>query len=245
MSSLRCCIFTAEGCPLTLAAEWQAIAPKVDIYDFYGPTEATIYCTAYKLKRDGLNKTLNGIISIGKPMANVTAIIIDENGETVPQGVKGELCVAGPQVTPGYLNNPSKNAESFFEKEICGKLMRFYHTGDLCYEDSDGDIMYSGRIDHQIKIQGFRVEMGEIEFHAREFLNGPNVVCMAFENASGISEIAMFIEAEEFPTTQLIDYMKSRMPQYMIPRLVYFEPVFPLNGNAKIDKTVLKTRIHI
>lgn len=243
LSSLRCCIFTAEACPLALIEEWQTVAPNADIYDFYGPTEATIYCTYYSLSKGGANKTLNGIVSIGKPMANVTAIIIDEQGDIVPRGTKGELCVAGPQVTPGYLNNPTKNAESFFEEEYEGQIMRFYHTGDLCYEDPDGDIMYSGRLDHQAKIQGFRVEMGEIEFHAREFLNGTNTVCIAFENAKGLTEIAMFIESSEFDTSGLIAYMKTKMPQYMIPHHVYFEHTFPLNANGKIDKVVLKSKI--
>lgn len=245
MSSLKCCILTAEACPLSLMEEWYKVAPNTEIYDFYGPTEATIYCTYYKLNRNGNNKTLNGIISIGKPMANVQALILDESGNEVPRGEKGELCVAGSQVTCGYINNPIKNAESFFIKDINGVQTRFYHTGDLCYEDAHGDIMYSGRLDHQAKIQGFRVEMGEIEYHAREFLGGTNTVCIAFDNANGIAEIAMFIESDTFDTETLLEYMKSKMPQYMIPRYIYFEPVFPLNGNGKIDKVCLKSMIQI
>lgn len=245
MSSLKCCILTAEACPLSLMEEWYNVAQNTEIYDFYGPTEATIYCTYYKLTKHGHNKTLNGIISIGKPMANVQGLILDEAGNEVSRGEKGELCVAGDQVTCGYLNNPTKNSESFFMKEVNGKMMRFYHTGDLCYEDEDGDIMYSGRLDHQVKIQGFRVEMGEIEFHAREFLGGTNTVCVAFENAKGLAEIAMFIESIAFDTENLLNYMKSKMPHYMIPHHIYFEPVFPVNGNSKIDKVVLKAKIKI
>lgn len=243
MSSLKTCIVTAEACPLELMNEWYQITPNVEIYDFYGPTEATIYCTYYKLTRGGNNKTLNGIISIGKPMHNVLALILDEQGNEVPDGEKGELCVAGNQVTCGYFNNPEKNAEAFFMKMIDGKLVRFYHTGDLCYKDADGDIMYSGRLDHQAKIQGFRVEMGEIEFHAREYMEGPNAVAIAFENRIGLTQIALFIESEEFDTRDLIAYMRTKMPSYMIPSLFYFEPVFPLNGNSKIDKVVLKNKI--
>lgn len=244
MTSLKTCILTAEACPLNLIEEWYEVATNAEVYDFYGPTEATIYCTYYELTRGGENKTLNGIISIGKPMANVQGMILDENGNEVLRGEKGELCVAGDQVTCGYFNNPEKNQESFFMKEINGEWIRFYHTGDLCYEDEDGDIMYSGRLDHQAKIQGFRVEMGEIEFHAREFLAGPNVVAIAFDNKLGLTEIAMFIESEEFDTKELIAYMRSKMPPYMLPAYFYFEPVFPLNGNAKIDKVVLKSKIN-
>lgn len=86
-------------------------------------------------------------------MANVIGLILDEEGNELPCGEKGELCVAGDQVTCGYFNNPEKNAESFFMKEINGEQVRFYHTGDLCYEDEDGDIMYSGRLDHQAKFK--------------------------------------------------------------------------------------------
>ena len=243
-SSMRQCILTAEACPIDLMEDWFIAAPNVDIYDFYGPTEGTIYCTFYKLSREDSNKTLNGIVSIGKPMANVTALILDESGNELPLNEKGELCIAGPQLTKGYYNNPSKNIESFFYKKVDGKTMRFYHTGDLCYKDETGDIMYSGRMDYQVKIQGFRVEMGEIEYHAREFLKGINVVCLAYNNSSSLSEIAMFIEHEEFNTDSLIDYMRTRMPAYMIPSKIVFQKEFVLNNNGKIDKNILKSLIN-
>lgn len=244
-SSMKQCILTAEACPLNLMEEWYEYASNVELYDFYGPTEATIYCTFYKLTRGGHNKTHNGVISIGKPMANVIGLILDEEGNVLQQGEKGELCVAGDQVTCGYLNNPDKNADAFFFKEINGEQVRFYHTGDLCYEDEDGDIMYSGRIDHQAKIQGFRVEMGEIEFHAREFLGGNNVVCLAYENKEGVTEIAMFIESNPIEIEKLKEYMKSKMPLYMIPSQIIFQKEFLLNNNGKVDKNILKDLIQL
>lgn len=242
-SSLKTCILTAEACPLNLMEELYEIAPQVELYDFYGPTEATIYCTYYKLSRNAPNKTLNGIISIGKPMANVVACILDENLNEVRPGEKGELCIAGAQLTCGYFNNPEKNGEAFFFKEFQGEVLRFYHSGDLCYMDKDGDIMYSGRLDHQAKIQGFRVEMGEIEFVARNFLNGNNVVCIAFENNSHLTEIAMFIESPPVETKALLEHMRAKMPAYMIPSRIIFREEFALNNNGKIDKNVLKTLI--
>lgn len=242
-TSLKACILTAEACPLNLMEEWYKCATNTELYDFYGPTECTIYCTYYKLTKGGDNKTLNGIISIGKPLANCVGLILDENGNELPAGEKGELCIAGDQVTKGYWNNEEKNASSFFYKEVNGENMRFYHTGDLCYKDEDGDIMYSGRLDHQAKIQGFRVEMGEIEYHAREFLGEKNVVCMAFDNKDGLTEIAMFIEAEQFKPDEMIAYMRTKMPSYMIPTRLFYVPVFPLNANDKTDKVKLKAMI--
>ena len=241
-TSLKACILTAEACPVNLMEDWYNCATNTDIYDFYGPTEATIYCTYYKLTRGGVNKSLNGIISIGKPLANCVGLILDEKGNELPAGEKGELCIAGDQVTKGYWDNPEKNTSSFFFKEINGEQMRFYHTGDLCYKDEDGDIMYSGRLDHQAKIQGFRVELGEIEFHAREYLK-KNAVCIAFDNEKSLTEIAMFIESTEFDVEDLLAYMRTKMPSYMIPTRLFFVPVFPLNSNDKTDKVKLKEMI--
>jgi len=242
-TSLKTCILTAEACPLSLMEDWYECAVNTEIYDFYGPTEATIYCTYYKLTKGGENKSLNGIISIGLPMENVTAIILDENKNIVSSGEKGELCVAGGQVTKGYWNNPQRNLESFFEKEIDKNVLRFYHTGDLCYQASDGNIMYSGRLDNQAKIQGFRVELGEIEFHARTFLKNKNAVAIAFDNEANLTEIALFIESETFDPKDLQNYMRSKMPSYMIPTKLFFEPIFPLNTNDKIDRNKLKRLI--
>ena len=241
-TSLKACILTAEACPLNLMEDWYNCATNTDIYDFYGPTECTIYCTYYKLTKGGDNKSFNGIISIGKPLANCVGLILDEQGNELPAGMKGELCIAGDQVTKGYWKNEEKNAISFFYKEINGEPLRFYHTGDLCYKDEGGDIMYSGRLDHQAKIQGFRVELGEIEYHAREFLKR-NIVCIAFDNEQCLTEIAMFIESAEFDTENLLEYMRTKMPSYMIPTRMFFVPVFPLNSNDKTDKVKLKKMI--
>lgn len=246
--SMKNCILTAEACPVDLMEAWYECAKNTEIYDFYGPTEATIYCTYYKLTRGGNNLSLNGIISIGKPMANVEAIIIDEEGQVLPRpkinGVdgeweirKGELCVAGPQVTKGYWKNDEKNASSFFIKDG----IRYYHTGDLCYWDESGNIMYSGRIDQQAKIQGFRVELGEIEFHAREFYNKERrVMAIAFQNDKNLTEIALFVEAVEEDTKPLIDYLRGKMPHYMIPTRIIFLSEFPLNKSEKVDRNALK-----
>ena len=239
-SSLRQCILTAEACPMDLVEDWLRYAPNTEVYDFYGPTEATVYSTYYKIKGDGKDKTYNGIISIGKPLANVVAIIVDEEGRVVPAGTKGELCLAGPQVSVGYWNDAVKNSQAFSSKEYQGETIRFYCTGDLCYQDEEGDIMYSGRIDNQAKIQGFRVELSEIEFHARTFLHGTNVVCVACQNEKKLDEIVMFIESTEFETRELVDYMRTKMPQYMIPAKYVFVRSFPLNANGKTDRNAIK-----
>lgn len=239
-SSLKYSLFCGEALQAELVEEWSKCANNAIIDNVYGPTEDTIFCSTYRYVKEGLNKSYNGVLSIGKPMSNCQMEIFNDQKQVCPVGELGELCLAGDQLTIGYYNNATKNAESFFAQDS----VRWYKSGDLCYKDQDGDIMYSGRMDHQAKIQGFRVELGEIEYHAREFLQDKNVICMAFDNKDGITEIAMFVESEEFPTDNVVAYMRTQMPSYMIPSRILFVPVFPLNSSDKIDKVSLKSMIN-
>jgi len=237
---MRYNILTAEASPLDLVEEWSKCIPNSEIFDFYGPTEATIYCTYNRFKRKSANKQLNGMLSIGKAMTYVDTIIIDENKNILAANEKGELCVSGDQITPGYWKNPEKNIESFFEIEIDGTPTCFYKTGDSCYFDNDGDIMLAGRLDYQVKIQGYRIELGEIEYHAREFLKRQNAIAIAFANQMGNTEIALFIEGAFTDDASLIGYLNSKMPFYMIPTKILTEPVFALNTSGKVDRILLK-----
>jgi len=245
LPAMKYCIVTAEASPVNLLQEWSKCIPHAEIFDFYGPTETTIYCTYYKFEPDGTNKQLNGMLSIGKAMNGITTIIIDEDGEILGANQKGELCVSGVQLTPGYWKNEERNGTSFFEKEINGVSSRYYKTGDLCYYDDDGDILYSGRMDYQVKIQGYRIELGEIEHHARGIVNGLNVVAISFDNNSGNTEIALFVEGVLTDTSNLLEKMKLKMPNYMIPTKIIGIKEFPLNSNSKIDRNELKKQLSI
>lgn len=241
-SAMRTTILTAEACPEDLVVEWQKCAVNTVIYDFYGPTEATVYCTCYEVPKDGSILTYNGVLSIGKPLANVRAIIIDENGNDIRKGQKGELCVTGDQITQGYWENKDKNVTSFFEKMVDGKMQRFYHTGDLCFQDDSDNILYVGRIDQQAKIQGFRVELGEIEHHAREFYHQQvRAVSVAYCNEYSLTEIALFVETEDNDEEALVGYLRRKMPSYMIPSRIVFLDNFPINNSDKIDRNKLKS----
>lgn len=243
--SMRYNILTAEASPVDLATEWSKCLPNAEIFDFYGPTEATIYCTYYKYKNGVGNKQLNGMLSIGKAMPGMIAIIIDEEKNILLTNQKGELCISGDQLTPGYWKNPEKNKESFFELLYNGVQTRFYKTGDSCYMDDDGDLMLAGRLDYQVKIQGYRIELGEIEYHAREYLKGHNAVAVSFENKNGNTEIAMFIEDTTTKPGDVLEYLKSKLPYYMIPKEVIAKEKFPLNANGKVDRNLLKKLIII
>src|SRR5205823_3431211 len=124
------------------------------------------------------NKSHNGVLSIGKAMKNMESVIVDDNNNLLSGNEKGELCLSGAQVTPGYLSLSANAKNPFFTKNDT----RYYRTGDLCYRDGTGDFYYIGRMDFQVKINGFRVELSEIEHHAREFLKTHAVVAHAQQN---------------------------------------------------------------
>lgn len=238
-TSLKYSLFCGEALPLDVTKDWAKCASNAIIDNVYGPTEDTIFCSIYRYNRNGENKAYNGILSIGKPMKGCGMTIFDEDKNECLAGTLGELCLSGNQLTMGYHKNEEKNKEAFFLKDG----VRWYRTGDLCFKDEDGDFMFSGRLDHYAKIQGFRVELGEIEYHAKVFLGDTNVACIAFDNKDALTEIAMFIESEEFNTDELISYMRTKMPPYMIPTRMVFEQSFPLNSNGKLDRKTLKAKL--
>ena len=228
----RLCSFCGEALTIDITNRWQQCIPNARIINFYGPTEDTVFCSYYDVNERN-QKNLNGVISVGRAMKDGTMFILSESGDVAAAEERGELCLAGPQLSPGYWENSEKNAESFFMHD--GK--RFYKTGDLCYMDKDGDVMYVGRMDFQAKIQGFRVELSEIEHYASEFLGAEHLsLCVAFNNKIGNMEIGMAIEGEEFDTTDVIEYIKSKLPPYEVPTKVMFFKHFPLNTNGKLDR---------
>jgi len=166
--------------------------------------------------------------------------VFDETHTQTLTDEQGELCLAGAQLTAGYFNNAALNKEKFFTTHYKGKPTRFYKTGDLCIKNPDGAIDFIGRKDTQIKISGFRVELSEIEFHARKALdNKVNTVALALTNAFGNQEIVLFYETAEQATQPIFSYLQKTLPYYMIPKEIRFIPQFPLNINGKIDKKKL------
>jgi D-alanine--poly(phosphoribitol) ligase subunit 1 len=240
-SHLKYSLFCGEALPLDVTDEWSLCVPKAKVINVYGPTECTMMCTGYIYNHKNSKKEYNGILSIGKAWKGVETIIIDNTNQILDSGKKGELCLAGTLLTPGYWKNPEKNAEAFFNINYNGKLTRFYKTGDLCYKDSDGDIMYLGRVDFQAKVQGgYRVELSEVELYAKEGLDKINAVAIAYTNKIGATEIGLVIESEQFETKQFLSFLKTKMPAYMMPSKIEFISPFPLNVNGKIDRKKLK-----
>ena len=242
---MRYSIFCGEPLYENITGEWSKCIPNARIDNAYGPTECTVFCTYYTYKRDYDNDTHHGVLSIGKPMLNNIVTIINENNQIAGINETGELCLAGVQLSTGYFNNSRLNEEMFSLRDFNGQSTRFYHTGDLCILRENGNMDYVGRKDFQVKIQGFRVELSEIEYHAKIAIQDSAVlIALAIENTAGNFEIALVFESDEFEITQAKEYMKSKMPSYMIPTQYYFIKNFPLNINGKIDRKKIKSLIN-
>jgi amino acid adenylation domain-containing protein len=244
LPALRLWFFCGEALHRDITAEWQKCIPNASIENVYGPTEATIFCFRYPCSKDIINdKAFNNILSIGKPFPGLTTILIDENKKIVKPGETGELCLAGEQVTEGYLKNQEKNKSAFFETNIDGQMTKFYRTGDLCYFDKEGDFMFIGRIDTQVKIQGFRVELSEIENHARSMSQVNNAIVLTHTDERGNTTIHLFVEPIDVAVNEIFSYLKTKVPAYMMPQKIYPLVKFPLNVNGKIDKPELQKKI--
>ena len=234
--SLKFSMFCGEALHLDITKEWSDCVPNATIANVYGPTECTIYCTNYIYNRDKENKSHNGILSIGKDMSSTKTIIIDNENKSLNNNKEGELCLSGSQLTKGYWKNDTINKKSFFYLKENGINTRYYKTGDLCIKDDNEDILYLGRIDFQAKVQGYRVELSEIEFYAKKIILTVNLIAVIITNKLRNTEVALAIESNSFDTKDFIIKLKSYLPTYMIPTKIIFYDALPLNANGKTDR---------
>ncbi|WP_160710767.1 non-ribosomal peptide synthetase [Chitinophaga solisilvae] len=212
--------------------------PDVAMYNFYGPTEAAIEVSYWQAPEDtaGLE-----IVPIGKPVANTRLYILDANRNVVPQGVIGELHIGGIQVARGYLNRPDLTAERFITDPFSQTPgARLYKTGDLARWLPDGSVEYLGRMDDQVKIRGYRIELGEIENVLEQCDLVNQAVVLAKPDPSGNRRLVGYIvPAGAFDREGIILFLKSRLPEYMVPALWVPLEEIPLTPNGKTDKKAL------
>lgn len=232
------CILTGEATSVDLIPEWRTCIYNAKIFNFYGPTEATIYCSFYELE-ESEQKNYHGMLSIGKAMGNTEILVLDEHQHEVGVDVKGELYIAGAQLSFGYLNNTIQSTNSFIPLP-CREGNIFYKSGDMAYKDREGDIFYCGRFDNQVKINGFRIELGEIEFLVRDKFELNNVVIMV-EGKSGASELILILETgqSEF-NERILNYLRDKLPRYMVPCSIVLLNQFPLTSSGKTDRRKIK-----
>ena len=242
---VRYSIFGGEKLYKDVVEEWRACVPNATLLNHYGPTEFTVCSHYYKLELEAL-KSHKGVLSIGKPFNKVESVLLDSENDIVSNNIEGELCLSGEQLTAGYWKNDALNSSAFFMHKVNkGVEKRFYKTGDLCIRDHDGYYMYVGRKDFQVKIGGYRVELGEIEYHVRkhESTKSKNSLVIDVKNSNNSDELVLVIESPKFNTDNLLDYLKLNLVEYMIPKKVFFIDSLPHNNNGKIDRNTLRNLI--
>ncbi|WP_408025044.1 amino acid adenylation domain-containing protein, partial [Tenacibaculum sediminilitoris] len=231
INSLCNVICSGESLPANTVKQFQAKLPKVRLHNLYGPTEASIDVTAIDLTNHQQGK-----ITIGKPIANTKIHIVDSKGNIQPIGVKGELLIAGVQVAKGYVNNKDLTEQKFidnpFNREDTNKV---YKTGDYAKWLSDGNIEFLGRIDNQIKLRGYRIELSEIESLLQENSSVNQAVVIVKEDF-----ILGYVTGKETINIDcLIELLRSKLPKYMVPAHIQQLNEFPLTHSGKLDKSSL------
>lgn len=203
--------------------------------NLYGPTEATVDVSYYDCKTDNNFR----VIPIGKPIDNIQLYILDKYYNVLPIGAAGELYIAGDGLARGYVNKPELTNEKFVDNPfVLGTKM--YKTGDLAKWMSEGDIEYLGRIDHQIKIRGNRVELGEIETNIVAFNGIKEAVVIDRDDDAGNKYLcAYYVSEKDIDISKLQEWLSMKMPKYMVPSYFVKMEAIPLSANGKIDRKAL------
>ncbi len=242
--SLRYSMFCDEGLSLEYAQAWRQAAPNSVIENLYGPTEATVVCTGFRVEHDMSSElVVDGKVPIGTPFPGHQALIVDDALQPLPDGESGELCIAGPQVAQGYWKAPEQTLRAFVSLTSNSDFTstRFYRTGDLARRFPSGDIACLGRIDHQVKILGRRVELGEIETRVAKIAGVTEVVALGWplDGDGGPSAVTIAVSGVA-PSLEVVRAsLSGELPDYMIPSRVLLIDPLPLNVNGKVDRKAI------
>ncbi len=231
LSSLRYCFLAGEALPASTVKAFRASGIGARLENIYGPTEATVYAAGYSLE-----DWTGGDVPIGKPLDNMRIRILDRYGRLRGITMNGELFIAGTGLARGYLNRVELTHEAF-GVDCSADGERLYRSGDLARWRPDGHIEYLGRVDHQVKIRGNRIELGEIESALLEHPAVFEVVAAAIEEETGNKCLAAYVRG--FPDeggSELEEYLRRRLPSYMIPAYFVAMEEFPRNAAGKIDR---------
>ena len=207
-------------------------------YNVYGPTECTIFSTAYPMT------SIKDNVPIGSPVDNMKAYVIDKQKHLLPIGAPGELCLSGPQISRGYINRPEQTAKAYEPNPFSNEdgYERIYHTGDIVRWLPDGNIEFVGRKDAQVKIRGFRIELTEVEAVVREYPQIKDATVQAFDAPGGGKFICAYIVSDEKVDVQSLNaFIQERKPPYMVPAVTMQIDKIPLNQNQKVNKKALPT----
>ena len=207
----------------------QVAKTKVEISNSYGPTEFTV-CSSYEI----VNQDSDKDVPIGKAVKNTYSFICDYNGNLLPLGMVGEICLAGPQLSNGYFNRDELNKERFIPAKFL-KGQKMYKTGDLARYNIEGSMDYLGRIDFQVKLRGFRIELGEIENVASSFKNVTQSIALVKNKLL----VLYYSGNGEIDEKALNEHMKASLTEYMVPNIYMRLDKMPLTPGGKIDRKAL------
>ncbi len=232
MPSLRLSLFCGEALSVQNAQAWQQAAPQSVIENLYGPTEFTIACMSYRFNSSFHAE--DDLVPIGKPYEGVTAKVLDKNGE---EKNEGELWLSGPQMFRGYWKNEVQTKSVITHKSGYS----YYRTGDRVKILSDGNIYYLGRFNDQIKVNGYRIELSEVESCIRKYPTVNEVAVFGWPQEEGnYTGLIAFVTGEDCTEKEILEFIKLKLPSYMLPNKIKCLKFMPLNSNGKIDKKYLK-----
>ncbi|OZF56627.1 AMP-binding protein [Rhodococcus sp. 14-2470-1a] len=230
MPSLRWSLFAGEALGARDAAEWHRAASNSTVENLYGPTELTITIMAHRLEVQSTDDTV-GSVPIGRLHEGHSALLLTPEGDVHPE--EGELLIAGPQLTAGYLDSDD-DAGRFFHHDG----LRYYRTGDRVRRGADGTFDYLGRLDSQAQVRGVRVELAEVDAAVRTCPGVEDAVTVTMP-VDGTVELAVFFTGENVPPAALARDLRAVLPAAVVPRRFTHLDEFPLNSNRKIDRRAL------
>lgn len=230
LPDLRLLILGGETCSSNLVKRW--IRPGLRIMNTYGPTEATVIATCSECHPEKE-------VTIGQPLPGYEVLIVNEHLQEVNEGEEGELCIGGPALARGYVNRPESTAEKFVLNPN-NKNQRLYRTGDLALKAANGDIHFAGRVDDQIKLRGFRIELNEIEAVMMAYA-GIQQAVVSLQTLDQPSLVAYLLldKNKTFALDEFKTFLRTSLPDYMIPALVEILEAFPLLSSGKINRKEL------
>ncbi|MGH3995302.1 MAG: AMP-binding protein, partial [Pseudonocardiaceae bacterium] len=231
-------MLAGEGLSARAMREIRDALPDSRLANIYGPTEATVYATAWY--SDGQDR--DKAPPIGRPITNVRGYVLDAELRPVPPGVPGELYIGGRGLARGYFNRPGLTAERFVADPFGKPGSRMYRTGDVVRRNIDGELEYQGRADHQVKIRGFRIELGEVEAAVLRHDDVAEAVAIVREEDSGHKRLVAYLVPAPGATAspaEVRELVNQALPDYMVPSTFVVLEQLPLNPSGKLDRRAL------
>jgi acyl-coenzyme A synthetase/AMP-(fatty) acid ligase len=233
LPDLRWLLLSGEAFPPELCRRWMERFPHIRLLNAYGPAECSDDVSYHVIAKPA---AADLTVPIGKPVDNTQLYLLDRWLEPLPVGVAGEICVGGVQVGRGYLNRPALTAEVFVPNPFGAAGERLYRTGDLGRYLPDGSLEFLGRIDHQVKIRGHRIEPGEIEACLASYPGVAAAVVVPREVAEGIYRLVAYVAGAGLEAGELRAHVLKTLPDYMVPAAFVFLDDLPLAPGGKIDR---------